>query len=106
MQYNTEIEIFCLVNNEETKKILKEPWIILPEILREHGIVAQMVKNLPTVQEILVQFLGWEDPLERKWQPTPVFCLENSMDRGARQVTVHGVAKNQTQLNDFHYYYY
>ena len=23
-----------------------------------------MVKNLPTVQEIWVQFLGWEDPLE------------------------------------------
>ena len=49
MQYNTEIEIFCLVNNEETEKILYEPWIIFPERLREHGIVAQMVKNLPTV---------------------------------------------------------
>ena len=23
-----------------------------------------MVKNLPVVQEIQVQFLGWEDPLE------------------------------------------
>ena len=28
-------------------------------------------------------------------------CLENSMDRGASQATVHGVAKSQTQLNDF-----
>ena len=27
-------------------------------------------------------------------------CLENSMDRGAWQATVHGVAKSQTQLND------
>ena len=26
--------------------------------------VAQMVKNLATVQETWVQFLGWEDPLE------------------------------------------
>ena len=26
-------------------------------------LVAQMVKNLPAVQEIWVQFLGWEDPL-------------------------------------------
>ena len=25
-------------------------------------------------------------------------CLENSMDRGAWQVTVHGVAKSQTWL--------
>ena len=23
-------------------------------------------------------------------------CLENSMDRGARQATVHGIAKSQT----------
>ena len=27
--------------------------------------VAQLVKKLPRVQEILVQFLGWEDPLEK-----------------------------------------
>ena len=27
--------------------------------------VAQMVKSLPTIQETLVQFLGWEDPLEK-----------------------------------------
>ena len=26
--------------------------------------VAQLVKNLPATQETLVQFLGWEDPLE------------------------------------------
>ena len=28
------------------------------------SLVAQMVKNLPTMQETWVQFLGWEDPLE------------------------------------------
>ena len=27
-------------------------------------------------------------------------CLENPMDRGAWQATVHGVAKSLTQLND------
>ena len=27
--------------------------------------LAQLVKNLPAVQEILVQFLGREDPLEK-----------------------------------------
>ena len=26
--------------------------------------VAQLVKNLPATQETLVQFPGWEDPLE------------------------------------------
>ena len=29
------------------------------------SLVAQLVKNLPVVQETLVQFLGWEDPLEK-----------------------------------------
>ena len=28
--------------------------------------------------------------------------LENSTDRGAWKATVHGVAKSQTQLSDFH----
>ena len=28
-------------------------------------------------------------------------CLENLMDGGAWWVTVHGVAKSRTQLNDF-----
>ena len=28
-------------------------------------LVAQMVKNLPAVQETQVPFLGWEDPLEK-----------------------------------------
>ena len=28
-------------------------------------LVAQMVKNLPSVQETQVQPLGWEDPLEK-----------------------------------------
>ena len=27
--------------------------------------VAQMVKNPPTMQETWVQFLGWEDPLDK-----------------------------------------
>ena len=27
--------------------------------------VAQLVKNLPAMQEDSVQFLGWEDPLEK-----------------------------------------
>ena len=35
--------------------------------------MAQMVKNLPAVQETQVQSLGWEDPLEKGGQPTPVF---------------------------------
>ena len=29
-------------------------------------LVAQLVKNLPAMQETWVQFLGWEDPLEKE----------------------------------------
>ena len=29
------------------------------------SLVAQMVKNPPAMQETLVQFLGWEDSLEK-----------------------------------------
>ena len=29
------------------------------------SLVAQLVKNLPTIQETWVQPLGWEDPLEK-----------------------------------------
>ena len=57
------------------------------------SLVTQMVKNLPAMQETQVQSLGWEDPLEEG------MSMENSMDRGAWKATVHGVAKNQTQLS-------
>ena len=30
------------------------------------SLIAQLVKNLPAVQEIRVRFLGWEDPLEKE----------------------------------------
>ena len=32
-----------------------------------------MVTNPPAMRETWVQSLGWEDPLEEAWQPTPVF---------------------------------
>ena len=32
-------------------------------------------------------------PWRRKWQPLQYSCLRNSMDRGAWQTRVHGVAK-------------
>ena len=37
------------------------------------SLIAQLVKNLPAMQEIPVWSLGWEDPLERDRLPTPVF---------------------------------
>ena len=59
-----------------------------------------MVKNLPAMQETPVGSLSWEDPLEKGRQPIQYPCLENSMDRGAWQATLRGVAKSQTQLSN------
>ena len=59
--------------------------------------MAQRVKNLPAMQEILVLSLGQEDPLEQgNGNPHQYSCLENLMDRGAWLATVHGVTKSQT----------
>ena len=37
------------------------------------SLVAQLVKNLPAVQQTWVQSLGWEDPLEKGKATTPIF---------------------------------
>ena len=55
------------------------------------SLVAQTVKSLPTRQETQVQCLGWEDLLEKEWQPTPVFWPGESMD-----CIVHGVPELDT----------
>ena len=102
------------------------------------SLVAQLVKNPPAMEETLVWFVGWEDPLEKRQHTNSVFLgfpcgsagkestynagdlgsipglggtsgegkgyplqysgLENFMD-----CIVHGVAKSQTRLSDFHF---
>ena len=58
-----------------------------------------MVKNLPAMQEMQVQSLGREDPLEKEGNPLQYSSLENPMDRGAWRATVHRVTKSQTRLS-------
>ena len=55
--------------------VRKIPWrgIGYPLQFYWASLVAQKVKNLPMVQETWVLSLGWEDPLEKEWLPTPVF---------------------------------
>ena len=54
------------------------------------SMVAQMVKNLPAMQETQVGSLGQEDTLEGEGNDNPLqySCLENSMDRRAQWTTV------------------
>ena len=44
----------------------------------------------------------WEAHKEGSGNPLQYSCLENPRDGGAWQAVVHGVAKNGTQLSDFH----
>ena len=62
------------------------------------SLVAQLVKNRPAVQNIWVQPLGWEDPLENG----TATHSSNSGLENATDCIVHGVSKSRTQLNDFH----
>ena len=42
------------------------------------SLVAQGIESPPAMQEAQVRSQGLEDPWRRKWQPTPVFLLEES----------------------------
>ena len=55
------------------------------------SLVAQMVKNLPVMQETWVWSLGWEDPLEK----------EKATHSSILAWRIPWAAKSQTQLNDF-----
>ena len=65
------------------------------------SLIAQLVKNPPTMQGTPDWFLGWEDSLEkRKSYPLQDSGLENPLDS-----IVHGVAKSQIGLSDFHFHF-
>ena len=56
------------------------------------SLVAQKVKNLPTMWEDLGSIPGSrQSPREGNGKPLQYSCLENSMDRGDLQAIVHGV---------------
>ena len=52
-----------------------------------------------TGDEDLIPGLG-RPPGEGNGDPLRYSCLENPMDRGAWEVTVHGVAESQIQLSN------
>ena len=58
--------------------------------------IAQMVKNLPAMQETRVQSLGWEDPLEKG------MAIHSTSHREAWRATVSGVTKSWIWLSDSH----
>ena len=70
----------------------KIPWVEEPARLQFMG--SRRVGHDLATSLSLFTFMHWR----RKWQPTPVFCLENPRDGGARWAAVYGVAQSQTRL--------
>ena len=64
------------------------------------SLVAQLVKNLPVMQETRVWSLGWEDALEkRKATHSSILAW-----RTLWTITVYGVTKSWAQLSDLHWH--
>ena len=59
MTLGAEITAVYLHN---TRNILWEQMLLYKSL---RGLVAQLVKNLPSMQETWVRSLGWEDPMEK-----------------------------------------
>ena len=68
----------------------KIPWTEEPVRLQSMG--SLRVGHDWATSLSLFTFMHWR----RKWQPTPVSCLENSRDRGAWWASVHRVTKSWT----------
>ena len=59
--------------------------------------MAQTVKHLPAVQEIQLQSLGWEDPLEKEMathSSTLAWKIPRTEEAG--KAIAHGVAESDT----------
>ena len=70
-------------------------------ISKRASLLAQKVKNPPTMQEIWVRSLGWEDTLEEGMAThSSILSWRIPMDRGAWWTTVHEITKSRTQLSD------
>ena len=66
------------------------------------SLVAQMVKNPPAMWETQVRPLGWEDPLEKEWQPTPVFLPGKS--HGQRILASYSPRGHKRAIHDLENY--
>ena len=62
--------------------------------------IAQMVKNLPAMQEIQVWVLGQEDALEKEMATHSSILAGEFHEQRILQAIVHMVAKSQTWLSN------
>ena len=93
-----------LSGHKKPFKMTVEMLAIFLALIDLSSLVAQSVKSLPAMQETWVQSLCQEVPLEEEMETHSTSGLEKSMDRRACWATVHGVAKSQTQLSNWHFH--
>ena len=63
--------------------------------------MAQLVKNLPTMQETQVQSLTWEDPLEKEMAThSSILAWESPWKKEPGRLKSMGSQKSRTQLSD------
>ena len=66
------------------------------------SLVAQLVKNLPAMQETQVRTLGWEDPLKKEMQPTPWRIPRRSLEGyspwGRKELDMTEVTEHGTHM--------
>ena len=82
-----------LVGMQNSTAMCKAFWQFLTKL--RASLVAPSVKNLPAMQETLVRFLGWEDPLEKE-------MATHSSTLGQRSLAGYSLQghKSWTQLSD------
>ena len=63
--------------------------------------MVQLLKNQPAMWETWVQFLGWEDPLEKGIAThSNILAWRIPWTEDPGEATDHGATKSQTQLSD------
>ena len=71
------------------------------------SLVAQMVKNLPAMQETWVQSLGREDPPEKKMAThSSILAWRIPWTEESGGLWSMGLQKSQTQINNYHTSYW
>ena len=65
-------------------------------------LVAQMIKNQPTMQEMQVRSLGWEDSLEKEMAThSSILAWEIPWREEPEGLQVTGVTKSWTRLSEY-----
>ena len=70
------------------------------------SLVVQKAKNLPAMQEKLVQSLGWEDPLEKGMATPPVFFPGESHGQWSLVGYSSRVGKEPDSTEQLHFHFH